>query len=1210
MSTDVTLLRIRVETEGARAELDEYRRLIDEIRGNQDELADSARRVSSAFDDIDDVIEGVVGAFATLGLAMSASEFLEYADIAKNIESSLRLVTDGTEELTNAYEALKEVSLSTNTAFEDNVNLYSRLSTALGALGASGEEVIQITDTVARSLAISGASTQEASASMLQLSQAFSGLVLRGEEYNSVLEGNQRVIQLFADYLGVTVGQMRQLAEQGAITAEVMRDAFADQAQVVQEEFAERLQTVSGAWQNVRTETIDAVGALDRASGASGAVAQALLFVADNAEKIVNLGFAAAISLIAGGMAKLAANALTVFRTLGRFARLNPFTALIAAITTVIGLAFDLVGALDGVENAFERVANVAVGAWARISSTAGTVKAAVLELAEGTERYLDAQGETNEIAGKTISNWDLLKTVIGQTIPGLSSFNDELKENAIESIAAIELQGSSIRSMSTTWQNAMEGNVTATGNLAEQLKVVDAEAEKTKEAWREYAQNIVQGAEATKTATKETDNLQKKQKELRQVIEDFNEQVEFKTIADKLGLTEAGANEMAQAAERHSQVVQETADRNENIIDQLTATMGNVFADLLSGTEDWASSMNRTIAGIGASITGTLFGPEGLAGIDLGPTGNKIGASLVGGILSGLSGLGGVGEVVSGALSGALIGAQFGLPGAAIGGGLGLLSGALGGLFGSGGSGDNTFRIGFGGGGQGGPFGGVFSRQVTDVGSGLNQFLDSMNQLDEVFAEFATDREIAKLREFNEQWSSTTTRMLEGSFELNEALEMVAPRFGTMAASIENLAPFAADIERAFASGNVDQIRQVLSDIQGFSAAMEEFGISAAEAKDLLTGAQEGSESMLETFSRLYETMFSQEERRAMLLEEAQSRVEAFNDELGRTGERAIDTREELREYLQSLDLSRRGGRDAAQAALQLAEAIGLVEDASIEATEAAEAEAEARRKQIEAYNEALAAIVEEYTTALQPILDAMDTDLPSLYAEQVAAANQTAYQSALESAEGVRQLTAAFDGSLASAQALGAAVDSMTAQMLTAMAAAQRARVGVETDITGLIQHIEGSAEQPVQSTSDMLDQIIQEFENFQTLTDPDQIRQSVGEIEQFTRDLWNTLSPEQQGVHRDLFLDFLEEVGRQARNRIQEAEEKLAEEFKRAIEDAASKLAEQSDAMGAAADGMAAAAAGMNSAAAGMNAAVGAIPSEIDVGVSVRVDVVEIG
>ncbi|MDO6748881.1 tape measure protein, partial [Gilvimarinus sp. 1_MG-2023] len=131
------------------------------------------------------------------------------------------------------------------------------------------EDVARLTDTISKSFIVSGASAQEADASITQLSQALAAGVLRGDEFNSVMEQSPRLSQALSASLGVTTGELRAMADQGQLTTDTVVKALKEQAAAIDDEFSQMPATVCASVEKLKNEWQIFIGELNVTSGAS-----------------------------------------------------------------------------------------------------------------------------------------------------------------------------------------------------------------------------------------------------------------------------------------------------------------------------------------------------------------------------------------------------------------------------------------------------------------------------------------------------------------------------------------------------------------------------------------------------------------------------------------------------------------------------------------------------------------------------------------------------------------------------------------------------------------------------------------------------------------------------------------------------------------------------------------------------------------------------
>lgn len=166
------------------------------------------------------------GALGGIGAALAAKEILSLTDRYKTLQGQLALVSSSNAEAAQTFETLRTMSNNTGSSLEATVKLYTRFSNATRGAGFSQDQLLKATDAVNKAFLVSSATTQEATAASVQLSQAMASGVLRGEELNSVMEQAPRITRALSEYLGVATGQIRAMAAEGKITSDIVMNAL------------------------------------------------------------------------------------------------------------------------------------------------------------------------------------------------------------------------------------------------------------------------------------------------------------------------------------------------------------------------------------------------------------------------------------------------------------------------------------------------------------------------------------------------------------------------------------------------------------------------------------------------------------------------------------------------------------------------------------------------------------------------------------------------------------------------------------------------------------------------------------------------------------------------------------------------------------------------------------------------------------------------
>ena len=218
---------------------------------------------------------------ASAALAQTVGMYVRLADESANMSARLRLATKSQDEFNVAQRATFEIAQRTSTELTSVVDLYAKLSQSTGELGVSQGELLRLTESITQTFQISGATAQEASGGLRQLSQAMAGGVLRAEEFNSIIESSPRLVKALADGMGIEFGRVRQYVNEGKISSEELVNALLSQSDVIQSEFEQMPLTVGRATQQVRNALLELVGGVDTAEGASRDLAEAIQGLAD-----------------------------------------------------------------------------------------------------------------------------------------------------------------------------------------------------------------------------------------------------------------------------------------------------------------------------------------------------------------------------------------------------------------------------------------------------------------------------------------------------------------------------------------------------------------------------------------------------------------------------------------------------------------------------------------------------------------------------------------------------------------------------------------------------------------------------------------------------------------------------------------------------------------------------------------------------------------
>lgn len=218
------------------------------IRDNVDEQGRFNREIEEGTNEANELMQTIKGAVAAYATIQTLSAALNLSDQLTSTTARLNLMNDGlqtTQDLQNMIYLSAERARGSYQATADAV---SKLGLMAGDAFSSSEEIIAFMEQVNKQFTIAGTEAAGIDAAMLQLTQAMGSGVLRGEEYNSILEQAPNIIQAIADYMEVPKGQLKDMAAEGQITADIVKAAMFAAADDTNAKFEQMPKTFSQIW--------------------------------------------------------------------------------------------------------------------------------------------------------------------------------------------------------------------------------------------------------------------------------------------------------------------------------------------------------------------------------------------------------------------------------------------------------------------------------------------------------------------------------------------------------------------------------------------------------------------------------------------------------------------------------------------------------------------------------------------------------------------------------------------------------------------------------------------------------------------------------------------------------------------------------------------------------------------------------------------------
>ena len=220
-----------------------------EAINNQKRYTNEVSRSNRQAGELMRTVRGIAGVLGSLAVTRG---FIQMSDSMTSINAKLSMINDGAQSNAELQDMIYQSAQRSRAAYESTANMVARLGMNAKEAFNSNAELVQFAENLNKQFTIAGATQEEMASATLQMTQALSSGVLRGEELNAVFEAAPNVIRTIADYLDEDIGKIRELASDGQLTAEVVKNAMLAATDDINSQFESIPMTFSGAWQMVK----------------------------------------------------------------------------------------------------------------------------------------------------------------------------------------------------------------------------------------------------------------------------------------------------------------------------------------------------------------------------------------------------------------------------------------------------------------------------------------------------------------------------------------------------------------------------------------------------------------------------------------------------------------------------------------------------------------------------------------------------------------------------------------------------------------------------------------------------------------------------------------------------------------------------------------------------------------------------------------------
>ena len=227
-----------------------------DIEQNQDHQENYNRSVRSGASAMDGLTRKVAGLVATYVSLQTVSKALDLSDTMTQTTARLDIMNDGLQTTEQLQQMIYQSAQRSRGSYQESADAVAKMGIMAKDAFNSNAELVAFVEQLNKQFTIAGTSQEGVSSAMLQLTQAMSSGVLRGEELNSVFEQAPTIIQSIADYLDVPIGQIREMAAEGQISSEIVKNALLSAAEETDAKFAQMPMTWGQVFTSVKNQAL------------------------------------------------------------------------------------------------------------------------------------------------------------------------------------------------------------------------------------------------------------------------------------------------------------------------------------------------------------------------------------------------------------------------------------------------------------------------------------------------------------------------------------------------------------------------------------------------------------------------------------------------------------------------------------------------------------------------------------------------------------------------------------------------------------------------------------------------------------------------------------------------------------------------------------------------------------------------------------------
>lgn len=230
------------------------------IRDNTDEQGRFNREINEGVHSANNLMDSIKGMVAAYAGIQTIGEIIGLSDTMTQTTARLDLIVDdggSVEDLQNKIFLSAERARGSYLATADAV---SKLGMQASQAFSSNDELIAFTELLNKQFVNAGTEAAGIDSVMLQLTQSMAAGVMQGEELNAIMDNASIIVQDIQRYLqevqGIDASNIKELASEGVVTAEVIKNAMFYAADETNAKFETMPKTFGQVWQSFQNTAL------------------------------------------------------------------------------------------------------------------------------------------------------------------------------------------------------------------------------------------------------------------------------------------------------------------------------------------------------------------------------------------------------------------------------------------------------------------------------------------------------------------------------------------------------------------------------------------------------------------------------------------------------------------------------------------------------------------------------------------------------------------------------------------------------------------------------------------------------------------------------------------------------------------------------------------------------------------------------------------